>query len=285
MAAVQQFSAIVLLVTMMFNAGLQADRLEILAVLTNYGLLLRALLANFIVVPLAAYLIVTAFRMNDLVATGIMLMAIAPGVPFVLLAAGRPKGGSHELAVALAVILPLLSFVTIPLTAQYVLPSVDEVNVPPGALFSLLWLQIVPLFVGAALRAAAPAVARALAPPLDRVTYVFFVAVMFLLAPSIGRALFAVFGSYGTIAVVLISVIAISTGWLLGGPKRSERFTLSMGTALRNPAIAMVIATTKFPDRTVAAAVTMYFIVQFAGAVIFGGRAMTGVGKHFPRLS
>src|SRR5690242_16814657 len=102
----------------MFNAGLQVDRSRFVSLLKTYRIILRALVANFIVVPLGALLIVTALRLDDLVATGMLLMAIAPGVPFVILAGGRAKGGSHDLAVALSIVLPLFAFVTIPITAE-----------------------------------------------------------------------------------------------------------------------------------------------------------------------
>jgi BASS family bile acid:Na+ symporter len=271
----QQITAIVLLLSMMFNAGLQMNRPEILAVFKNYGLLLRALFANFIVVPLAALLLTTVLHVNDLVATGVLLMAIAPGVPFVILAGGREKGGSHELAVTLALILPVLSFVTIPITAQLVLPAAERVAVPPGQLFSLLLFQVAPLALGIVVRAFAPAVAETLKRPLGRITYISFIALLAILAPSVARAVLLIFGSLGILAIIGIDVISLASGWVLGGPNREERFTLAIGTALRNPGLAMVIATARFPEATVAASVSTYFLIQFVGVVLFGGRVLS----------
>jgi bile acid:Na+ symporter, BASS family len=270
LAELQKITAIVLLLSMMLHAGVQADRGEIVAVLRNYGLLLRALLANFIVVPLVAYLVTSVLHVSDLVATGILLMAIAPGVPFVILAGGRGKGGSHEFAVTLAVLLPLVSFLTIPITAEFVLPVSDRVFVPLGQLYALLLLQIAPLLAGVLLVAVAPAVARSLIAPLGRITVIALLALLAILIPGITRSLVTIFGSLGIIAVVAVDMAALATGWLLGGPRRDERFTLAIGTALRNPAIAMVIATEKFPGPMVPAVVTTYFLVQFLGATLFG---------------
>ena len=276
----QQIVAIALLLSMMTNAGLQTNRAELLAELKNYSLLLRALLANFILVPLAAWAILAAFHVNDLVTTGILLMAIAPGVPFVVMAGGRAKGGSHELATALAFILPVLSFVTIPITAQLLLPANDRVNVPPGQLFSLLAFQIVPLVAGALIAARAPAFAAKLSPPLGRITFALFLLLMAILVPSIVRSVLLIFGSRGVLAVIAIDVFSLAAGWLLGGPRRDEKFTLAIGTALRNPAVALVIATERFPGPIVAASVTTYFLVQFAGATIFGGKALGIVAQR-----
>jgi bile acid:Na+ symporter, BASS family len=270
LAELQKITAIILLISMMLNAGVQADRAEIVDVLKNYGLLLRALLANFIVVPLIAYFVTSVLHVSDLVATGILLMAIAPGVPFVILAGGRGKGGSHALSVTLAVLLPLLSFVTIPIMAQLVLPVYDRVSVPPGQLYALLLLQIAPLLAGMLLAAIAPALARSLIVPLGRITVIALLALLAILVPGITRSLVTIFGSLGIIAVIAVDVGALATGWLLGGPRRDERFTLAIGTALRNPAIAMVIATEKFPGPMVPAVITTYFLIQFLGAALSG---------------
>lgn len=270
----QQVVAIVLLLSMMFNAGLQVDRAELLSVLKNISLIGRALLANFIVVPLAAFAIVKLFRLDDPIATGILLMAISAGVPFIVLAAGKAKGGSHELATTLALILPALSFLAIPFMAQMLLPASDRIDVPVGQLIALLGYQVVPLILGAAFAATTPAPAKALTPWLGRLTMIAMLALVAVLLPSIFRSMIAIFGSRGALAVILIDVISLTTGWLLGGPRNDERFTLAVGTALRNPATAMVIATTKFSVPAVSASVVVYFLIQFLGATIFGGKGV-----------
>lgn len=270
----QQVVAIVLLLSMMFNAGLQTDRAELLSVLKNLPLLAKALLANFILVPLVAFALVGFLRVDDLIATGILLMAISPGVPFIVLAAGKGKGGSHELATALALILPAVSFLTIPIMAQLLLPASERIDVPMGQLVALLGYQLAPLLVGAIVAAAAPAPARALTPWLGRLTMIALVVLMLILVPSIFRSIIVIFGSRGVLAVILIDVISLVAGWLLGGPRNDERFTLAVGTALRNPAMAMVIATTKFSAPAVSASVVVYFLIQFLGATIFGGKGV-----------
>lgn len=262
--------AIALLLSMMFNAGMQVHPSDLLAVVKNVSLLLRALLANFVVVPLAAYAVVTLLRIDGDIATGILLMAIAPGVPFVILAGGRAKGGSHELAATLALILPALSLITIPITAQLVLPAADRVDVPPAQLVSLLAFQVLPLFAGMLVAWKLPAAAQRLTPWFGRLTVVALVALLAILAPAIFKSTIRVFGSRGIFAVMLIEAAALGAGWLLGGPKKDERFTLAIGTALRNPATAMVIASADFTAPAVSAGVVAFFLVQAIGAAVFG---------------
>src|SRR5215469_3854337 len=116
----QKIATIVMLVSIMLSAGLEINREHLMAVLRNYGLIARALLANFIIVPLLAVLVARFLHLDGYVAVGFLLMAIAPGVPFLVRAAGRKPGGSLGFAAALAFLMPAISIVTIPLTARLV---------------------------------------------------------------------------------------------------------------------------------------------------------------------
>src|SRR5579863_2411690 len=111
--------AIVLLVSLMLHTGLLVNVAHLKTALRDVGLLARAFLANFVIVPLLGVLFArVVFHLSDPIATGVLLMAICPGVPFVVLSGGRRKGGSLGLAVELAFLLPLVSVVTVPITAR-----------------------------------------------------------------------------------------------------------------------------------------------------------------------
>ena len=111
--------AVIVLVSLTFGAGLQVDRDDLVALLKDASLLSRALIANLSLVPLLGAAIARLFALPPPVATGFLLMAIAPGVPFVV-ASVRKRGGRIALAVAMAFFLPLISLVTIPITASLV---------------------------------------------------------------------------------------------------------------------------------------------------------------------
>ena len=61
----QKIVAIVLLVSMMFDAGLQANWSNLMRLVRNVALLAGALVANFVIVPLAALGIVKLLHVND----------------------------------------------------------------------------------------------------------------------------------------------------------------------------------------------------------------------------
>ncbi|HEY6326052.1 MAG TPA: hypothetical protein VIW73_05985 [Candidatus Cybelea sp.] len=261
--------AIVLLVSLMLHTGLQVNVAHLKVVLRDYGLLGRAFLANFIIVPALGVLFTrVVFHVADPIATGILLMAICPGVPFVVLSGGRKKGGSLGLAVELAFLLPALSIITVPITASLVLPgSPISAN---SVIVSLVVFQLVPLLLGMFVSATAPQLAARLVRPLLIVVLVVIVALLVVLGGPIARAIETVYGSLGALASVCIVLSSLITGWILGGTERAYRRTLSVGTGLRNVGLAALLATSVFGKGDVAAAVLTYFIVQMVLVTLLG---------------
>lgn len=246
---------------MMLHTGLQVNRAHLISVLLNFGLIGRALLANFLIVPLLGVLFVRVFHLNGEIATGVLLMAISPGVPFLVLAGGRKRGGSLGLAVELAFLLPLLSIVTVPITAHFVLPDQGALSTQ-SIVASLLLFQLVPLAIGIVVNERAPALAQRLIRPVGILMFVAIGGLCVLLGETLWRSITTVYGSYGMYAMACIIVTSGLIGWLCGGRERAHRRTLAAGTALRNIGLASVIAI-GFHDKRVQAAVLTYFILQF----------------------
>lgn len=265
----EKLIAVLLLIGLMFHTGLQVDREHLVAVLKNYGLLGRAFLANFIVVPLLGVGIVRTFHLNEGIAIGVLLMAIAPGVPFVVLSGGRKKGGSLGFAVSLAFLMPLVSILTIPITARLVLPSDAQISAN-SLLVSLLGFQLVPLLLGIFTGNRAPALAERLQRPLGIAVAVLVLALLVLLGRPLGHAVMSVYGSRGMFAMLTLTLLSMAIGWLLGGPAREDRRILGIGTTLRNVGLASLIATTSLRSSEIAASVLIYLLIQFIVTTAFG---------------
>ena len=67
----ENIAAIVTLVSVMLGAGLEINVEHLVDALKNYGLLARALVANFIVVPIFAVLLARAFHLDEYIAIGL----------------------------------------------------------------------------------------------------------------------------------------------------------------------------------------------------------------------
>jgi bile acid:Na+ symporter, BASS family len=270
----EKILAAVMLASLTFGAGLQVDRDHLFASLKNVGLLGRALLANFIIVPILGVLLARLFHLpehSEYVATGFLLMAIAPGVPFVL-ASVRKRGGRLSLAVELAIFLPLISIVSVPLTAAIpgVLPPGAEARLPVGQFMATLVLfQLLPLLVGIGVGNRLPGLAQRLGRPVQIVFFLAVIALFAILAPKLVDSVAAVYGSNGMWAMLCLVLLSLAIGWALGGPAREDRRVLGIGTALRNIGLAAVIASTSFGPKVLAAVLT-YLLVQMVVTSLFG---------------
>jgi BASS family bile acid:Na+ symporter len=263
-----KIAAIVVLVSLTFGAGLEVNRATLVAILKDAGLLVRALLANFVLIPLCGILLVRLFRLDADVATGFLLMAIAPGVPFVLMSA-REKGGSLGFAVALTVLFPLLSILTVPLTAELVLPGGGLGNLSLTSFFvTLVLFQFVPLIAGMFVGERAPGLLPKIQRPVQLVFAAALIALFALQGAAVLGAIPVVFGSRVGMATVAIVVLSIGLGWLFGGPRSQDRRTLSSASLLRNIGLCAVIGTAAFPNTRVMPAVLTYFLVQIVANIV-----------------
>jgi hypothetical protein len=74
----------------------------------------------------------------------------------------------------------------------------------------------------------------------------------------------SILGTFGIVAAVVFTAICFGVGWVLGGPGADTRGVLSLGTAQRNTAAALVVAGQNFSDARVVVMITVVMIVSFA---------------------
>lgn len=267
--SLQNIVSVVLLSSLAATAGLLVNRAGMLDTLKRVGVLLRALIANFVIVPALALLVARLYHLASPVATGLLLMAMAPGVPFIMQAGGRKKGGSLELAIELTFIMAALSTITIPFTARLVLPEGHSGSISLGQLKALGLFQLLPLLLGALVAALMPALTRKLIPYFKRLTLISMIAFFAIITPQTIRSFGILFGSFGVLAMLTVMILSLAVGWLAGGRRAEYRHTVAIGTLLRNPGSAAVIATT-FRSPAVEAVVLIYLVVQFVVAAVAG---------------
>ena len=81
METLAQLAMLVFVIGSMASMGLSLKVSQIIAPLKNVKLVLLALLANFVLVPLVAYIITLIFSMDESLDIGLILLATAAGAP------------------------------------------------------------------------------------------------------------------------------------------------------------------------------------------------------------
>src|ERR687897_362025 len=236
-------SVVVFVVSSTLSVGLALTVAQILAPLRNVRLVVLSLLANFVLAPIVAIGLARVLGLDEPLGIGLLLVGLAGGAPFLLKLADLAKGD-------MPFVLPL---------------SLEGVSVNPAAIArSLILLMLIPLAVGLALRAWHPPTAgrvRAFVAPVSSISMIFVV--VLTTAGHLG-SLVSILGSFCIVAAVIFVAVCFGIGWVLGGPGADTRGVLSLGTAQRNTAAALVVAGQNFSDARVVVMITVVMIVAFA---------------------
>ena len=251
-----------------FSFGLRARGGDLLYVVQHPGLLGRAVLAVFVIMPAVAVLLVRAFDFRTSVEITLLALAISP-LPPLLPKKETKAGGSAAFALGLMAWLALLSIVLLPAALKLLeLYYGRALAIAPRSLVKILMMSVLlPLLAGVLVRAALPRVAHRIAAPLNVTANILLTlgALVLLIGalPAIGRLI----GQGTLIAMILFTLAGLLTGHILALPEREHSVVLALSTACRHPAIALAVATASFPDEPVGATILLYLLV--AGIVCF----------------
>ena len=242
---IMQLSVLVFVISSMLAMGLSLTISQIKEPLGNLRLVILALAANFIVVPILAYLILLLIPLEQGLATGLIIMATAAGAPFLPKLAQAARG-NIAFSVGLMVLLMVVTIIYMPLILPLLLQGV-EVDALAIAR-SLIVTMLIPLVFGLFVRARYESTAASLQPHMSQTSTV---ALMLLMVSGLILNFSALVGLIGTGAILAIFIFllaALIVGYLLGGPESGTRSVLGLGTAQRNLAAAMIVAGQNFSD-------------------------------------
>jgi BASS family bile acid:Na+ symporter len=215
------------------------------------------LLVNFLVVPALTVAAATGFHLQRDIAIAMILLAAAPFAPVVPVFA-RMARADLALAAGLTAVFPLVSALLTPLSAQAalrVLANADPVRF--NMLTSLVVLAAtisLPLAAGVFVRHHLPGLGQRLLRPVEVISEATG-------ATSLAFVTVTEFGSIvnlgwrAWLAMALVSEISLLLGWKLGGPARSARQVVALGTSNRNIALALLVALQNFGGTPVVSAV------------------------------
>jgi len=250
---------LVFVLSSMVAMGLGLTVAQIIAPLRNGRLLAMSLLANFVLMPLAAIGLATALRLREPLGIGLLLLGATAGSPFLPKLAQIAKGNVAS-AVGLMVLLMVITVGYLPLILPALLP---EVTVNSGEIArSLFLLMLLPLACALAVNAKFPAAAARAKPLFDWLSTVGLLLVVSLQVVLHFTSVLSVFGTRAILAGLLFIALGYGLGWLLGGPAADTRTVLGLGTAQRNIAAALVVASQNFSNFNVVVMVVVVAMVS-----------------------
>lgn len=236
-------STLIFVISSMLALGLSLTIHQILAPLKDLGLVIRTLLANFVLVPLVAYLLKTVIPLNESLAIGLILLATAAGAPFLPKLTQVAKS-NVALSVGVMVLLMVVTVIYVPIVLPLLLPGVQVNPLDIGR--SLVVLMLLPLGIGLFIKARYEDVAHTLEPAMAQASSTSLLAVFVLMLILNIDSVLGTIGSGAILAAVVLILASMAIGYGLGGGSTETRSVLGLGTAQRNIAAAMVVAAGNF---------------------------------------
>jgi BASS family bile acid:Na+ symporter len=249
-------------VSSMLAMGAALTVSQIFDPLRNVRLVVLALVANFVLMPLGAFALAKVLWLDEPLGVGLLLLGCAAGAPFLPKLAQLAKG-NLPFGVGAMVLLMVITVAYLPIVLPLLLPGVT-VN-PVKIAQSLVLLMLLPLAIGLFVKARYDATAARVKPALDWLSNVSLILLMVLITVVNFDKVLQVFGTRGILAGLLFIALGFCIGWLLGGPGKDTRTVLALATAQRNIAAALVVGSQSFSDPKV---VVMVIVVAIVGLII-----------------
>ena len=260
----------------MFSVPLETTRGEIIGYLKDFNLMGRALLANFVVIPILGIIIAQFFDLPPDFRTGFLLLAMAPG-GLLALQFARVSKGNRVFAVALLLVFCLLAILITPLFVYLFFSKEGSGRLPFGWLtMMLLLLIVVPLVVGRMLQKIIPEQAPKLGLWLGRLSIVIFI-IAAVMAGKYKSPAIKLMGTNGIAAIVLLILGAWVVGWLMGGPEIRNRKVLAIASSMRNAGVCLPIASNYFAGTEVTVPILAFSGIMIPMNMVFAlvtGRAL-----------
>ena len=240
----------------MITSGLGLTIPQIIEPFKNKKMVLLSLIANFVLVPLFAFGIVWILPVSEGVRIGIILLAVSGGAPFIPKIVETAKGRVGG-AVGLMLLLLIVTIILMPLVVPLIFhgASISSWNIAKTLIYSML----IPLFIALFVKARFSDIAIRIQPFFAKLTnitvLVLFLAIVYLNIEVIAS-------NVSALPVILIFFLgAFGIGYLTGGKSRNARIILSVGTGLRNPSIAILVAGQYFSSEPMAAITPLLVII------------------------
>ncbi|MEM9197362.1 MAG: bile acid:sodium symporter family protein [Pseudomonadota bacterium] len=232
----------------MFALGLGLRLAEFAAAVRRPKALIAGLVAQMLLLPAAAYGVVTLFGLTGEMALGVMILSVCPGGVTTNMFA-RLAGGRVALSVAMTGIVTLASALTMPawiaLWFELFLGDAAPAVSLTGLALSVFALTALPVGLGMALAHLRPAFAQRVEPGAMRLASGLFWLLILAAAAAawetIARSI-ATLGPALAVLVLVLSAAGYGTARALG-LDRADQITLTVETGIQNGTIGLTLVT------------------------------------------
>ena len=245
-----------------FGIGLDSTPRDAIRLFRHPGLLLRSVLAMYVLVPLTALVLVKFLDLPAGVEAGLLVLAVSAGAP--LLPRKLLGIGDGAYIFSLVVVSSVLAVILVPLWLEILIPLFPRLPhlEPHRAAIVLGGSFFLPLAAGMALRWLFPNFAAWAGERLVGLAGVALtVTALVLLVVNWHVAVEVQWPGVASLAVLIL--ISLVIGHVVGGPNEEDRTALAVACATRHIGIAVVVATA-IPGVRTAVVISVYIAISVA---------------------
>ena len=242
----------ILLGIIMFGMGMTLTLDDFKTVLKRPLDIFKGACAQFIIMPLLAFVLSKLFNLEEALLVGVVLVGTCPGGTSSNVISYM-AGGDVPLSVAMTSVSTLLAPILTPALTYLLIRKTVEFN-PVSMFISIIQVVIVPIVLGLIIKAIIKEKAKVVEVYMPAVSSI---AISCIVGGVIGANKEQILASFGLILLVVIlhNVLGYLLGYLVGkytGMDFKKSITLSVEVGMQNSGLATSLATSQFPGLAMA---------------------------------
>ena len=235
--AVLKITLVIFMFGNMLDLGLRLDLPKALHGLRDVRFVILTLFWGYVVCPALGYLMAVTLPLSPGYAMALVLVAIAPGNPFLAVSVSKARGDVNYAASFML----LASAVTVVYMPFMVPVLVKGLSATPWMIAKpMLAFILLPMVVGVIFKLRWESIAAKVQPFVKKATGLDTLAMVTLLLVVYGKGLISSVGTFALGSqIVLVAVIAAAAYWLGFGMPKAQKQILVLGLCARNVGAAM----------------------------------------------
>jgi len=253
----------------MLGMGLSLRPVDFKMVMVRPKAMALGLIAQMVMLPLLAYLIVVLLGMEGAVAVGLMILALCPGGTTSNLYTYLARG-DVALSVSLTSVVSLIAPFTVPVLIIFFMDLImgqeKAIELPVvKTIIQLIVITIIPISIGMLIRHYKPQVSERAEKPVKIFSMVFlFIIVAGIVAKNISQ-MGEVFAQAG-LATLILNISCMAMGYFIAKAAQlneGQSKAIGVEVGFQNGTLAILIALTLLENTEMAIAATCYSLIMF----------------------
>ncbi len=238
----------VFVLSTMLNVGLTQKPTAILGNLRNWHFLVRMLIANFLIVPALMIALVHVTDFEPALQAGLLVLSVCAGAPFLI---KLTHTSENDIALG-ATVMMVLMVATVAIAPSLLPLIIEGVEVDAWAVARSLFVQLLlPIIAGMLMAQFTTAVADAIQPWAARIGNYALYGVLGGTLVGYWPNIQDIAGEGAFLGGLVVLLMACWIGYRMGDGRDRLQEVGALGTAQRNTAASMIIATANFSDSDV----------------------------------